>query len=326
MQMARLGVGLIGLGHNGRAWCSAYQSCGLIELKAVCDRDEGRLRAASADFGVDGYSGYEILDRGDIDIISVHTPDHLHAEPFIRALEAGKHVLVEKPMANSLDDLARMVAAARKATTKTMVGQVLRFNPLFRFVRRLVENGQLGDLFYLEADYVHDLRYQQHMEEWKITQEIPIVGGGVHPLDLLRWFAGDIEEVFGMANHTAYTEMHKPTTQAAMLRFASGAVGKVASLYGTISPMAEWYNLAVHGTRGTVKGNKLCLDGNDAWMEIPVEYHGHPYEPEVEHFARCILGDKQPMVDAVEGAKSAQACLLAHQSAIEGRPLKVPPL
>jgi predicted dehydrogenase len=324
--MARLGVGLIGFGHNGRAWCSAYKSCGLTELKAVCDRDEGRLRAATAEFEVDGYGGYEILERGDIDIISVHTPDHLHAEPFIAALGAGKHVMVEKPMANSLDDLARMVGAARKAGTKTMVGQVLRFNPLFKFVRRMIENGQLGDLFYLEADYVHDLRYQQLMEDWKVSQEIPIVGGGVHPLDLLRWFAGDVEEVYGMANHTAYAEMKEPTTEAALLRFAGGAVGKVAALYGTISPMAERYNLAVHGTTGTVKGNRLCLDGNEAWMEIPVESHGHPYEPEVEHLARCILADEKPMVDAEEGAKSAQACLLAHQSAIEGRPLKVPPL
>jgi predicted dehydrogenase len=326
MHMARLGVGLIGLGHNGMAWCSAYQASGLTELKAVCDLDEGRLRSATAQLSVDGYGGYEILERRDIDVISVHTPDHLHAEPFLAALAAGKHVLVEKPMANSLDDLARMVAAARQSGAKTMVGQVLRFNPLFRFVRTMIENGQLGDLFYLEADYVHDLRYQQYMEDWKLSQEIPIVGGGVHPLDLLRWFAGDVEEVFGMANHAAYTEMREPTTEAALFRFQSGAVGKVASLYGTISPMGEHYNLAVHGTTGTVKGNKLCLDGNDAWMQIPVEYHGHPYEPEVEHFARSILNDTKPMVDAEEGAKSAQACLLAHQSAIEGKPLKVPPI
>jgi predicted dehydrogenase len=328
MQMARLGVGVIGLGHNGRAWCSAYQGCGLTELKAVCDGDEGRLRAATADLSLDGYAGYEILERADIDIISVHTPDHLHAEPFLLALAAGKHVMVEKPMANSVEDLGRMVAAARASgtKTKTMVGQVLRFNPLFKFVRRMIENGQLGEVFYLEADYIHDLRYQQFMEDWKVTQEIPIVGGGVHPLDLLRWYAGDVAEVYGMANHTAYAEMNEPTTEAALLRFAGGAVGKVAALYGTISPMAEWYNLAVHGTKGTVKGNKLCLDGNDAWMQIPVEYHGHPYEPEVEHLARCIMRDEKPIVDAEEGAKSAQACLLAHQSAVEGRPLKVTPL
>jgi len=323
--MARLGVGVIGLGHNGLAWCEAYRSCPLTDLRAVCDLDPERLRAACEQFSVDGYGGYEILDRADIEIISVHTPDHLHAEPFILALQAGKHVVVEKPMANSLSDLDRMVAAARAASTKTMVAQVLRFNPLFRFVRTMIDNGQLGEIFYLEADYMHDLRYQRFMEQWKLTTEIPIVSGGVHPLDLLRWFAGDVVEVYGMANHIAYKEMHEPTTEAALFRFASGAVGKVAALYGTVSPMADWYNLAVHGTTGTVRGNRLCLDGNEAWMEIPVpRQESHPFAAEAYHFASCVLRDEQPLVDAVEGAKSAQACLLAHQSALEGRPLPVP--
>ncbi|MCX7599115.1 MAG: Gfo/Idh/MocA family oxidoreductase [Armatimonadetes bacterium] len=325
--MARLGVGVIGLGHNGLAWCEAYQSCPYTDLRAVCDLDPERLRAASERFSVDGYGGYEILDRADAEIISVHTPDHLHAEPFILALRAGKHVIVEKPMAASLEDLSRMVEAARAASTKSMVAQVLRFHPLFSFVRKMIDNGQLGEIFYLEADYIHDLRYQKYMEKWKVTIEIPILSGGVHPLDLLRWFAGDIVEVYGMANHIAYKEMHEPTTEAALFKFAGGAVGKVAALYGTVSPMVEWYNLCVHGTTGTVRGNRLCLDGNEAWMEIPVPpQQGHPFEAEACHFALCILRDEQPLIDAVEGAKSAQACLLAHQSALEGRPLPVPPL
>ncbi len=321
-----LRAGVVGLGHNGLAWCRAYRDSPSTELAAIWDLDADRLSKALEELGPGVEATEDIYTLPDLDIISIHTPDHVHAEPFVQALEGGKHVMVEKPMANCVADLERMVAAARASDRKTMVGQVLRFNPLFAQVRKLIEDGVLGEVYYLEGDYVHDLRYQQFMEPWKLDEEIPIVGGGVHPLDLLRWFAGDVVEAHGYANHVAYPEMQTPTTQAALFRFASGAIGKVAALYGPIGPMGSNYNLVVHGTKGTVRGNQLCLDGLHEFMEIPITYAGHPYDPQVEHFAKCIADDTEPLVPAIEGAKSAQACLLAHKSAIEGRPIPIPTL
>src|SRR5207302_2093394 len=97
----------------------------------------------------------------EIDAISIHTPDHLHAEPFVRALEAGKHVLVEKPMANDLPALERMVEAARRHPgRKVMVAQVLRFLPHAQRCFELVRGGEIGELVYMEGDYLHDLRVQ----------------------------------------------------------------------------------------------------------------------------------------------------------------------
>jgi len=321
-----VGVAVIGLGHNGRAFCRAYAQHPAARLMAVCDRDPERLRAAAYEHEAEGYGDYSFLQRDDIHAVSVHTPDHLHAEPFLRALAAGKHVFVEKPFANSLEDIGRMLAAAQKSDRVTMVGQVLRFNPVFRAVKQWVEAGVLGDLFYLEADYLHDLRYQRELEPWKLSEEIPIVGGGCHPLDLLRWLAGEIEEVFAYSNHIAYPEMTQPATVVSTYRFAGGAVGKVTVLYGCVNPMPQLYNLGVFGTRGTVVRNRLSLDGLHEWMELPPPPPGHPYEPEVAHFLDCILHARPPLVDAREGAKTAAAALCAAESARSGRPVKVPAL
>jgi len=321
-----IGIAVIGLGHNGRAFCRAYAQNPMARLVAVCDHDPQRLRATAYEHDAEGYADYSFLEREDIRAVSVHTPDHLHAEPFLRALAAGKHVFVEKPFANSLADVTRMLEAAQASERVTMVGQVLRFNPIFRAVKRWVETGALGELFYLEADYIHDLRYQREMEPWKLTEEIPIVGGGCHPLDLLRWFAGEVEEVFACANHIAYREMSQPTTVVSTYRFASGAVGKVTALYGCVNPMPELYNLGVFGTKGTVVRNRLSLDGLPEWMEMPTPTPGHPYEPEVAHFLDCILHGRAPLVDALEGAKTAAAALCAAESARSGKPVRVPPL
>jgi len=153
-----VGVAVVGLGHNGRAFCRAYAENPAARLAAVCERDPERLRAACYEHDVAGYADYSFLDRDDIHAVSVHTPDHLHAEAFIAALQAGKHVFVEKPFANSMDDVRRMLAAAPASDRVAMCGQVLRFNPVFRGVKQWVDAGALGDLFYLEADYIHDLR------------------------------------------------------------------------------------------------------------------------------------------------------------------------
>ena len=319
-----IGIAVLGLGHNGRAFCRAYADNPAARVLAVCDRDPERLRATAYEYDVKGYQDYSFLDRPDLQAVSIHTGDHQHAEPFLRALAAGKHVFVEKPFANSLDDVSRMLAAAQASDRIVMVGQVLRFNPFFRAVKQWVEAGALGDLFYLEADYIHDLRYQRDMEQWKVTEEISIVGGGCHPLDLLRWYAGDITEVFAYANRIAYSEMAHPTTCVSVYRFASGAVGKVTALYGCVNPMPELYNLGVFGTRGSVVRNHLSLDGLHSWMEIPAPPPGHPYEPEVAHFLDCIGSGKQPLVGALEGAKTAAATLCAAESARTGKPVQVP--
>lgn len=312
MASKEINVGIIGVGKNGSAFARAYQACEYTRIAAVCDTDQELAREIAQRHGAAHvYQDLSIIDRADLDLISIHTPDHQHAEPVVRALKAGKHVFVEKPLADTLEDLRRIVTAARAAPGKVMVGHVLRFNPIFRAIKEMVDEGQLGKLFYVEGDYIHDLRWQSG---WNLTNELPMVGGGCHPIDLLRWFAGNVSEVQAYGNHEAFPEMTNDDCVVGILRFVNGCVGKVSAMYGPRAPMAPLYNIAAYGTHGTVVRDQVCLNNMDLFMQIPLAYTGHPYDPEVAHFADCILNDRIPLVSVLDGA-NAVAVALAIQEA-----------
>lgn len=338
--MDRLRVGVVGLGGNGRAFVRGYEMSELCDLVAVCDLNPERAEQAVAEVG-GGPVGYtdldEMLSTADLDAVSVHTPDHLHAEPFIAGLQAGCHVLVEKPMGNTIEDLERMTQAARASDRKTLVGHILRFNPIYAEVHRRCAAGDLGEVFYLEADYFHDLKRQAAAERtnpfigginWWLEHEKVIVGGGAHQFDLLRWYAGShAVEVTGYGNSIAFPEMQHPDCMCAVFKLASGAVAKVGAAYGVVGPRPEWMNLEIYGTEGTIRDAQL-ITGDHAEPKIEdlrIEYSGHPFEPEIEHFLRCIIDDAPTLVDAFEGANSAAATIMACES-IEagGKPMAVP--
>jgi UDP-N-acetylglucosamine 3-dehydrogenase len=325
--MEKIGVGVIGLGHNGLAFCERYAKNPKCELVAVCDVDGERANAAASRFGVKGCTGYEILQDPAIKAISIHTPDCLHKEPFIKALETGHHVFVEKPMADTVDDVREMVEAARKHPGLTcQVGHVLRFDRYFSLIKKWVEQGTLGDIFYMEADYIHDLRYQYFMEDWKVSKEIPMLGGGCHPLDILRWYVGDAVEVSAMSNHIAYPQMQEDATMIAMYKFANGAIGKVTTLYGNASPSPYGYNLSVYGTKGTVVRDKLSIDGMEQnWSPLPNQFDpSHDYSPEIDHFLSCIATGKKPLITPADAANTVIAGLYAVKASKENKVLQIP--
>jgi len=342
MSDEKVRVGLVGLGHNGLGHISAHLRCGKSVVAALCDRNPERLAAAGERFGVSRlYRDAEICEADDIDAISIHTGDTDHCEPFTRAVRAGRHVLVEKPLANTESDVTAMVDAARAAPAglKIQVGYILRFNPVFEQVRRLAEDGALGRIYYLEADYIHNLLYQRRQTDpvtgtnWYLDQERPMVGGGSHALDLLRWICGqEVVAAAGYANHVAFPEMASDDCQVALYRFADGTVAKVAALYAPRMGMAPYYNLRAYGTRGTVDRNQVALaaDDEDVHPDFgPIdaaEVAGHPYDPEVEDWLDAIVDDRPTRTGLCDGANSTLATLRACQAIDEGREIDVPVL
>lgn len=337
--MSQQRVCVVGLGHNGLAWIGAYGECERTEVVGVCDLSPERVQQGMAQApGARGYGDLaEMLDRERPDVLSVHTPDHLHAGPFVAGLEAGCHVVVEKPAGNDLEDLERMVEAARRSDRKTMVGQVLRFNPLNEELKRLCREGVFGDLFYLEADYIHNLLYQGSADRvnphignvnWYLEHEVPMIGGGIHPLDLLRWFVGTrVEEVTAYGNHLGFPAMRHQDCMVALFRFAGGACAKVATLYAPVGPMAPQYNLALYGTRATYRGGELMVGEAEEYETRdlrPLDWHGHPYLPEVEDLVDSIEMDRAPRTDIFDGANSAAAVILAARAVETGLGYEVP--
>jgi predicted dehydrogenase len=337
-----LRVGFVGLGHNGLAHAQAHQRLGRSVVAALCDRRADRLHQAAAMLGVDRlYQDDAICTAPDLDAISIHTGDDQHLEPFCRALAAGKHVLVEKPLANSEAAVQAMVAAAQQADPglRIQVGYILRFNPVFAAIRAQVRAGALGRIYYMEADYIHNLLYQQQQTDpvtgrnWYLEDELPMVGGGSHPLDLLRWFSGqEVVRVRALANHVAFPQMRHDDCMVALFGFADASVAKVAALYGPRCAMAPYYNLRLYGTRGTVERDHLAVAAGDDdvhpefWPVTADRILGHPYDAEIEDWLDAVRDHRPTRTPLLDGARSTLATLVAVRSAAEGRELEVPSL
>ncbi|MBN2309428.1 MAG: Gfo/Idh/MocA family oxidoreductase [Candidatus Hydrogenedentes bacterium] len=320
-------VGIIGLGHNGLAHLAAHRNVGLSDVVAVCDRNPERLDRARDEFGIERRyrTAAELCADPAVDAVSVNTGDPYHVEPFVAAVRAGKHVFVEKPVANSLAQLDEMAAAAAADAGLTLAaGYVLRFNPVYEAVHRFCASGQLGRIYYLEGDYVHNLLYQAAQIDtatganWYLDEERPLVGGGSHPLDLLRWFAGaEVVQVAGYSSRFAFPEMKQDDCQVALFRFENGAVAKVAALYAPRTAMPPFNNLRVYGDRGTVERDTVALaedagDVHPAFKPVAADrVDGHPYEPEVRDWVLAIRDSRPPRCDFFDGANSTAATLTA---------------
>ncbi len=333
-------VGIVGLGHNGVAHLEAHLACPRSQVVAICDRNPTLLKTVGDRFNIQK----RFLDNGifadpEIDAIGIHTNDPNHKEPFIRAVQAGKHVLVEKPLGNTEADVHEMLAAAANAkpTLKIQVGYILRFNPVYEKIREMASAGTLGRIYYMEADYVHNLLYQANHTDpvtghnWYLENEIPMVGGGSHPLDLLRWITGkQVARVWGYSNHEAFPAMANDDCQVCLFQFQDGTIAKVASLYGPRMGMAPYYNLRIYGTQGTVERDTVAISSSPdevhpafTPIEGPRNAH-HPYLPEIDDWLRAIQTDQPTRTPLWDGANSTMATLAAVRAMREGKEVAVP--
>jgi predicted dehydrogenase len=340
--MKKIKVGFVGLGHNGLAHIRAHRELGQSEVVALCDRNEERLRRAGEEFGVSRlYADDRFYSDPEVEAVSIHTGDNDHKDPFLKALRAQKHILIEKPLANSEADVREMVAAAASASAslRIQVGYILRFNPVFERIHELARSGRLGRIYYMEGDYIHNLLDQARPERtdpvthenWYLRHEIPVVGGGSHPLDILRWVSGkEIVRVFGCSNHVAFPEMRHDDCQVCMFQFEDGTLAKVASLYAPRCGMAPFYNIRVYGTCGTVERDTVALaesadDVHPAFRPIEAERpEGHPYRPEINDWLDAIREGRPPRTPLFDAANSTMAALCAARAIREGKQVEIP--
>lgn len=182
--MKTLNIGVIGLGAIGQKHCQALAQIERVKIVALADINESVLSKTSEEFGGTPYKDFnELLGHPGLNAVIVATPDHLHREPCVAAAEAGKHILVEKPIATTIEDANVVIEAAQKADVKLMVGFSLRFNLHYLQAKKIVEEGKLGDVISVFARRLN-----------VITQADRIKGRcgvllflGIHDFDVLRW-------------------------------------------------------------------------------------------------------------------------------------------
>ncbi|MBI3947054.1 MAG: Gfo/Idh/MocA family oxidoreductase [Armatimonadetes bacterium] len=324
--------GIVGWGFAGMAHARAIANNPRTHLKAVCTRDPQRLRQAAAEYGVSHTtSDYAQLLAARPDVVVVCTPDHLHTAYAVAALEAGLNVLCEKPLVTDLGEARRLVSLVRETGKTFMTGQCARYFVRSALARAMVDQGDLGRLFFAEADYLHDA--EEFMRDWRIDPVAPqnmILGGGCHPVDLLRWLVGNVAEAHAFANKLAFSETNPIEHDCVLmsLKFESGAIGKVLVTVGCKRPYS--LGISLYGDRGTLVDERLFLariPGLHDFMPVPVGHHSHDENPifeyQLAHLVECLDDGRQPAADVVEGTRTVATCLAAVESVKTGKVVRV---
>ncbi|MGD9495013.1 MAG: Gfo/Idh/MocA family protein [Armatimonadota bacterium] len=321
-------VGLSPPGPFGRARPVAEGSN--TRLVAVCDINREVAEHVGTEMGVPAYTDYEkLLAQDDVEMVFIATPDAEHAPQSIAALDAGIHVLCEKPMAISVEEARAMLAAQQRSGCKLGINQVLRTNPRFAEAKRMADSGYLGEIFYCEADYVHNIS-QLIIGGWRGElrhHHTPFVGGGCHMIDLLRWCVGEVVEIFAYGSKMCLTSEQYPfdDCSVAVLKFESGACGKFGATYGCQRP--SFRNFMLYGTQRTYLAGREFdrVRINDRLsdlirVELPVQ--GHPYGPVIEGFAQAIIDDTEPPISGRDVANTIAVCIAGDESLATGRPVR----
>jgi len=360
-----LGVGISGIG-----WCAAEHIKAFLknphtEVRFLHGRDEARVREKLSRYGVAVPGArftprYEdLLESDEVDIVSITTPNHLHAAQAVAAARAGKHFVLEKPTGLDTRELVRIRDAVRKAKVRTIVSFELHYNPYLRFVHWLRESGRLGRIRFARVQYLSRVTDWYSGWDWvrkKSSGGSHLLAAGCHAVDALRWCSG-LEAVEVSALHTRFTEGYEwPTTIAANMKLQKGAIGHVTSSTDFMLPYT--FGVELMGDQATVrdtlvtwhKDQPLDVDelrranpfpevklldapygsGSpalriDCLMPDSADVSHHPFQGEMDELVEAVRNRRETHLSVFDAQKTMEVCLAADLSAEKGgRPVRLP--
>lgn len=338
-----LEVGIIGLGWVARAHIEAFKSVEGATVTAVCSRREHRPEALREEYGIplQPYRSLEsMLEQPSLDIIDICTPHPFHAEQAIAAARAGKHLLIEKPIAISYQDTQAVRTAIQENGVHSCVCFEVRFSKHFDTIRACIDEGLLGDLHYGEVDYYHGIGPWYGQFEWNVKKDFggsSLLTAGCHALDGLLYFMDSpVQEVTSYGSRSTnpiFDPYEYDTTSVTILKFEDGKVGKVASVVDSLQP----YYLHIHlvGSHGSLLDNRLYSEklkglSKERWSTLETEVVGsgdvkdHPYVPQFQAFVNSIKSNQtMPLTDFATAFESHRVIFAADLSASEGRPIRL---
>ena len=334
--MKKLGVGIIGCGWVAEEYVKAFKKEERSKVRSLVSRNR-----ANAQRYRDGYDlrctietdASKMLQQDDVDIVVVCTPHNVHTEYVVAAAEAGKHVIIEKPVALTMEDVRKQQDAVKKNKVKTLVGFVLHWNPLLMSIDRLIEEGVFGEIFMVEVDYMHRIWMTTDLK-WYGSREqsgTAILTGGCHAVDALRWFArSQVEQVCAYQVKTE-NPIEYPGTISVNIKFKDGKIGRSTTTFDAQMPYR--FNIGVYGTEATLRNDELFapkfFPGQNNFLKIPCvlpdsgDVTHHPFQGEVSHLLDCIIDDKRPFPDLDDAAQTQAVCFAADLSAESGRPVAI---
>lgn len=338
MQDGKLGVAIHGAGWVAGAHVLSWAKNPHVEIVSVGDPDLDRARRFAEQNGLScplRKSLDEVLADDRVDVVDVTGPSHVHAEQGIAAAEAGKHVLVEKPIALSMEENRTLRDAVAQAGVKSITSFVARFNPQVATLKALLASGAIGELFYAEVDYWHAIKpshHAWHLHSRKATGGSTMLLGGCHAADALRWLIGEeVEEVTAYGNNRK-GNFEYDANVVAIMKFRGGVIAKTSALFDCEMPYA--FNIDLAGTEGTLRDNRVwskkLFPGQTGYSGVPTimmnsgDVMHHSFDEEINYFVDCIREDRQPHCNIADGYRSHELCMAIDRSLEEGGPVKLP--
>ena len=344
MSEKKLNVALIGCGQIAKTHIPAILKKEECNLYTICDSaDDNRMQLRMEEVGMPefckdhAYTDYrDLVNDPQVDLAIVTTHDNSHMEITCAFLRAGKHVLLEKPMALRLEECEEMMRAEKESGSRLMVGQVCRYNNNFVQAKKIIDEGKIGELVFVESEYAHSYRTARGYRDWRVSPDRDgMIGGGCHAVDLLRWIAGNPTEVHAFANHKYLTDWPVNDSTIAIYKFPNNVIGKVFCSIGVKRDYTM--RTCIYGTEGTLifdsRTTEMYLyeskDRNPAgpgWGKaqvIPCTPKGHNMEAEISDFMDAILADKPTPISALEGASTVAVCCATVESAKTGASVEI---
>ncbi|MEN8230374.1 MAG: Gfo/Idh/MocA family oxidoreductase [Bacteroidota bacterium] len=353
-------VGIVGLGKVAHLHAEALREINTAEFIAGCSRSLSKAKAFSSKYGGKPFDNItKMVREADLNLVIICTPHPNHVEPTVEALEAGAHVLVEKPLASTLQDCDTMIESARNANLKLGVISQRRWYPPTLRVKRAIDDGKIGKPVLGTINMLgwRDEAYY-NSDPWRGTWELE--GGGVmvnqapHQLDLFCWLMGPIDEVYGHRANLNHPYIEVEDTALAIVKFRSGAIGNI--IVSNSQKPGIFGKIQVHGENGAsvgvqTEGGAMFIAGmspiteppvNDLWT-IPGEEHKlgeftkednelfEKVDPmvyfirlQIEEYLDALDNNREPLVNGEEARRTVELFTAIYRSTRDNKPVKLP--
>jgi predicted dehydrogenase len=336
----KLGWAIVGLGKFAtQQIIPSFAECKRSKLVAFVSGDQAKAQKYASQYGVNpkniyNYQNYDsIRNNSEIDVIYIILPNGLHAEYTIRGLQAGKHLMCEKPMANTVEECQAMINAAKKQERKLMIAYRAQYEPFNLKAIELARSGKLGKLKLVTSDHGRNLDPKDPADRWRMNKKLAGGGSlydiGIYSLQAARYITGEEPTeinaiIYSTPGDARFREIEENVNFG--LRFPSGALANCTSSYG----YSDTKRIQVFGADAVVEldpatdyyRHRLLIKNKDGTEEPQIKEQNQ-FALEIDHLSQCIMENKQPKTPGEEGLQDVRLMNLIYEAARTGRTVKV---
>ena len=344
------GFGILGLGMIAEFQLKAINEISGCRFVAGYDTVPGRAAQFCAKNGGTGYDNLEaFLSDKNIDVVTIATPSGLHMDGAVAAARAGKHIIVEKPLEITTARCDAIIAEAKAHNVKLAAVFPSRYHAPSKIIKKAITDGRFGKIVLADAQ-IKWYRSQEYYDsgKWRGTWNLDgggaLMNQGIHAIDLLQWFMGDVSEVYSQTATLAHERIEVEDTAAAVLKFTNGAIGVIE---GTTSAYPGYLKkIEICGSKGCITMEEESIitwkfedelpedeeirrlysnatqTGGGAGDPSAIGYHGHKML--FESFIKSVNEDKPVEIDGAEGRKAVEIIEAVYRSAQSGKPVTLP--